>query len=76
MAAGDQGSDREGEGQRTLRGRRSLRHRRRPFGLSGLPSYVFGPGDIAQAHTEDEWIDLDEVRLASEIYFEFAKTLR
>ncbi len=47
-----------------------------PLGATGLPCYVFGPGDIAQAHTEDEWIDLDEVKLASEIYFEFAKTLR
>lgn len=47
-----------------------------PLGASGLASYVFGPGDIAQAHTEDEWIELDQVRLASEIYYEFALTLR
>jgi succinyl-diaminopimelate desuccinylase len=25
---------------------------------SGIPSVVFGPGDIAQAHTADEWISL------------------
>lgn len=24
----------------------------------GIPSVVFGPGDIAQAHTADEWLDL------------------
>lgn len=47
-----------------------------PLGASGLASYVFGPGDIAQAHTEDEWIELDQVRLASEIYYELALTLR
>lgn len=46
-----------------------------PLGAAGLPSYVFGPGDIAQAHTEDEWIELDQVRAASEIYFEMARTL-
>ena len=28
----------------------------------GLPCLVFGPGDIAQAHTKDEWIELDQVR--------------
>jgi len=28
---------------------------------AGVPSVVFGPGSIAQAHTADEWIDLDEV---------------
>lgn len=30
----------------------------------GIPSVVFGPGDIAQAHTEDEWIELAEVTRA------------
>jgi acetylornithine deacetylase len=24
----------------------------------GIPSVVFGPGDIAQAHTADEWISV------------------
>ena len=27
----------------------------------GIPSVVFGPGDIAQAHTADEWISLVEL---------------
>ena len=27
----------------------------------GTPSVVFGPGDIAQAHTADEWIDLESL---------------
>jgi acetylornithine deacetylase/succinyl-diaminopimelate desuccinylase-like protein len=28
------------------------------LGHGGIPSVVFGPGDIAQAHTADEWISL------------------
>jgi acetylornithine deacetylase len=28
------------------------------LGRGGIPSVVFGPGDIAQAHTADEWISL------------------
>jgi acetylornithine deacetylase len=39
---------------------------------AGIPAVVFGPGDIAQAHTCDEWIDLDEVESASEILFRLA----
>lgn len=29
---------------------------------------VFGPGDIAQAHTHDEWIDLDQLEKGTKIY--------
>ena len=46
-----------------------------PLGEAGLPCFVFGPGDIAQAHTKDEWVELDQVRLASEMYFEIAREL-
>ena len=46
-----------------------------PLGEAGLPCVVFGPGDIAQAHTKDEWVELDQVRLASEMYFEMAQEL-
>jgi len=30
----------------------------------GIPSVVFGPGDIAQAHTSDEWISLASLERA------------
>jgi acetylornithine deacetylase len=40
--------------------------------LAGIPSVVFGPGDIAQAHTCDEWVSLDEVEQASEILYRLA----
>jgi len=29
---------------------------------------VFGPGDIAQAHTFDEWVELEQLRLGTEAY--------
>ena len=43
-----------------------------PLGQAGVRCVVFGPGDIAQAHTKDEWIDLDELRTAAEIYYRMA----
>jgi len=38
---------------------------------AGVPTVVLGPGDIAQAHTAAEWIDMEEVRKAAEIYYGF-----
>jgi acetylornithine deacetylase len=43
-----------------------------PLSANGTPCVVFGPGDIAQAHTSDEWVDLEQVRLAAEAYFQMA----
>ena len=31
------------------------------FSRAGLTAIVFGPGDIAQAHTADEWVSLDQL---------------
>jgi acetylornithine deacetylase len=39
---------------------------------AGIPAVVFGPGNIAQAHTCDEWVDLAEVEQASEILYRLA----
>lgn len=35
--------------------------------LQGIPTVVFGPGDIAQAHSADEWVELRQVEQGSEI---------
>jgi acetylornithine deacetylase/succinyl-diaminopimelate desuccinylase-like protein len=37
----------------------------------GIPAVAAGPGDIAQAHTADEWIDEDELRRGVEFYRRF-----
>ncbi|MGQ9575273.1 MAG: M20 family metallopeptidase [Thermoguttaceae bacterium] len=42
------------------------------FAAVGVPTVVFGPGSIQQAHTADEWIDLDELTKAVEILCRFA----
>lgn len=42
----------------------------------GVPAVVFGPGDIAQAHTKDEWIAVDQLELAAECYYAFCSTVQ
>jgi succinyl-diaminopimelate desuccinylase len=41
----------------------------------GTPGVVFGPGDIAQAHTEDEWVSVAEVERARNILVNFLRSL-
>ena len=41
----------------------------------GIPSVVFGPGDIAQAHTADEWISLASLERAKAILVSFLSSL-
>jgi acetylornithine deacetylase/succinyl-diaminopimelate desuccinylase-like protein len=68
--------------------RRFLRHagQRRPIGAhyfcdaavlaeAGIPSVVFGPGDIAQAHTADEWISLRQLEDATALLERFIRSL-
>lgn len=61
-------------------------HQPRPLGVDyfcdaavlaagGIPSVVFGPGHIAQAHTSDEWISLAELERAKNMLVSFLKTL-
>ncbi len=51
-----------------------------PFGTdaaaisgSGVPCVVFGPGSIDQAHTADEWLEIDQLERASEALYQFAR---
>jgi acetylornithine deacetylase len=41
----------------------------------GIPSVVFGPGDIAQAHTTDEWISLVSLERGKGLLLKFLKSL-
>jgi acetylornithine deacetylase len=40
-----------------------------------IPSVVFGPGDIAQAHTADEWVDARSLENARSILSRFLRSL-
>ena len=42
---------------------------------AGIPSVVFGPGDIAQAHTAAEWISLASVESATQLLLKFFRSL-
>jgi acetylornithine deacetylase len=44
------------------------------FSDLGIPTVVFGPGSIAQAHTADEWIAIEQLNAATEILYEFVRT--
>jgi len=41
----------------------------------GIPSVVFGPGDIAYAHSADEWVGLVELEGASRLLSKFLRSL-
>lgn len=64
----------------------SLTGQRKPLGVDffcdaaiiangGTPAVVFGPGDIAQAHTSDEWISIRSLKGATEILARFLRSL-
>ena len=36
----------------------------------GIPAIVLGPGNIAQAHTHDEWIDVTELNQGVKVYLQ------
>lgn len=38
---------------------------------AGVPAMVFGPGSIAQAHTQDEYIEVESLEQAAEVYYRF-----
>lgn len=41
----------------------------------GIPSVVFGPGDIAQAHTADEWVEISQLEKGRAMLLSFLKSL-
>jgi acetylornithine deacetylase len=43
------------------------------FSAAGLPAIVLGPGNIEQAHSADEWVDLKQLWLAADIYQRLAQ---
>jgi len=42
---------------------------------AGIPSVLFGPGDIAQAHTPDEWISLSQLERSKDSLVKFFSRL-
>ncbi len=40
---------------------------------NGIPAVCFGPGSIAQAHTNGEWIAISEVETGTEVLADFAR---
>ncbi len=41
--------------------------------VDDIPTVVFGPGDIAQAHTKDEWVHVRQLEDAVDILVEFVR---
>ncbi len=39
------------------------------YDAAGVPTVVFGPGSIEQAHTADEWLPLDELQPAADALY-------
>jgi len=44
------------------------------FGRAGVPAIIFGPGNIAEAHTAGEFLDLDELEKAYSVYRRLIET--
>lgn len=42
---------------------------------AGIPSVVFGPGDIAQAHTSNEWISIQSLEQGTAMLAKFLQSL-
>ncbi len=42
-----------------------------PLASAGIPAILYGPGDIAQAHTAEEWIELSQLERATEVVQQF-----
>jgi len=42
---------------------------------AGIPAVCYGPGDIAQAHSADEWIAVGEIERCADVLETFARSL-
>ena len=69
-----------------VRGLMTAAGQRRPAGVhyfsdagvlsgGGIPSVVFGPGDIAQAHTRDEWVGVRQLERGVAVLTRFLEAL-
>ncbi len=38
------------------------------FASAGMPTAIYGPGSLAQAHTVDEWVEVEQVVTAAKVY--------
>lgn len=45
-------------------------------GMKGIPSIVYGPGSIAQAHSKEEWVPVVDIGNATRFYVELARAFR
>lgn len=45
------------------------------FGEAGIPSIAFGPGSILQAHTRDEYVEIDQLVAGEEIFKSYLREL-
>jgi acetylornithine deacetylase len=44
------------------------------FAQAGIPAIVLGPGNIAQAHVQNEWVSIEQLEQALKIYTKLVKT--
>lgn len=42
---------------------------------AGVPAVCYGPGDIGQAHSADEWIEIREIEVCADVLERFARGL-
>jgi len=45
------------------------------LGSAGIPTIVLGPGSIAQAHTKDEYLELEQLERGVELYLRLMQTV-
>jgi acetylornithine deacetylase/succinyl-diaminopimelate desuccinylase-like protein len=45
------------------------------FGAHGIPAVAAGPGSIAQAHTVDEWLSVDDLEAGVDFYRRFLESV-